>query len=418
MQLEYRELDFCKSFFIKIKFRLFVFLLNLNFVNHANRKRFFQILYLRCKQCSMKKFISILAAILFFTYQSNAQDSSFVINGNLEKIKRGTIYLNIYKEDQTFKDSAFIKNGKFKFTGFVSSPYFAALTMPDRRDDYFTFFVEPTTIDISGRGDSLKLLTVKGSSINADDQLLKQRMKAISNWETTNSKIYEAAYKEKNRRVMDSLDQVDFDILAAKRKVVSSFVKENPKSMRAAMAILENYAYYAEAADVEPLYNELSPEIRTSAKGKEIRKMIDTYAKVAIGKTAPDIMQYTPDSTQLSLSSLKGKYVLIDFWASWCGPCRRENPNVLAAYNQFKDKGFTVFGVSYDTKKDRWIKAIADDHLAWNHVSDLDGWQNSTSAEYGIKAIPSNLLLDKNGVIIAKNIFGDKLVSKLKELMD
>jgi peroxiredoxin len=366
----------------------------------------------------MKKILLILSVILFFTSQTNAQDSSFVINGNLEKIKSGTIFLKIYKEGQTFKDSAFIKDGKFKFTGFVSSPYFASLTMPDRKDDYFTFYVEPATMQISGRGDSLKLLAVKGSPVNSDDQLLKQRMKAITNWEATNSKIYEAAYKEKNHKVMDSLDQVDFKILDAKRKVVASFVKENPNSLRGAMAILENYAYYAEASDVEPLYNDLSPEIKNSPKGKEIKNMIDTYAKVAIGKTAPEITQYTPDSSQLSLSSLKGKYVLVDFWASWCGPCRRENPNVVAAYNQFKDKGFTVFGVSYDTKKDRWLKAITDDHLDWNQVSDLQGWQNATSAEYGIKAIPSNVLIDKNGVIIAKNIFGEKLTDKLKELMD
>lgn len=366
----------------------------------------------------MKKIICIVTTILFFNHQSKAQDSAFTINGNLEKIKNGTIFLKIYKENETLQDSATIKNGNFTFSGFLKSPYFASLTIPGRKHDYFTFYAEPATMQVSGRGDSLKLLSVKGSSVNSDDQLLKQRMKAVSNWEATNSKIYEAAYKEKNLRVMDSLDQVDFAILAAKRKVVASFVKENPTSTRAAMAILENFGYYAEASDVEPLYDELSPEIKNSFKGKEIKKMIDAYAKVSIGNTAPEITQNTPNNRELSLSSLRGKYVLIDFWASWCGPCRRENPNVVAAYNQFKDKGFTVFGVSYDTKTDLWKKAIADDHLDWNQVSDLKGWENSTSAEYGIKAIPSNILVDKKGVIIAKNVFGDNLVKKLKELLD
>jgi len=366
----------------------------------------------------MKKIFFVLLAILFLNIHAQAQDSAFVINGNLEKIKDGTIFLNIYKDAETFRDSAVIKDGKFHFSGFVSSPFFASLTMPDRKNDYFTFYVEPTTIQVTGRGDSLTLLTVKGSSLNSDDKLLKERMKAISKWEAGNSKIYEEAYKKQNRKVMDSLDQVDFDILAAKRKVVSAFVKENPKSMRSAMAVLENYGYYAEASDVEPLYNELDKKIKNSAKGKEIKNMIDTYARVAIGKTAPDIIQFTPDSSKLSLSSLKGKYVLIDFWASWCGPCRRENPNVVAAFNQFKDKGFTVFGVSYDTKKAAWLKAIATDHLDWKQVSDLNGWKNSTSDQYGIKAIPSNVLINRNGVIIAKNIFGEKLVKKLHEVMD
>src|SRR5690242_3850906 len=365
----------------------------------------------------MRKITVMLAALAFVSLGLMAQDSAFVINGHLEKIRNGTIFLNIYKNNETFKDSAVIKDGKFKFTGFITSPYFASLTLPERHKDYFTFYVEPAKMQVLGRGDSLKLLTVKGSEVNSDDKLLKERMKPIAEWEAADSKIYEEAYKNKNQKVMDSLDQVDFQILAAKRKVVASFVKENPKSMRGAMAILENFSYYAEASDVKPLYDDLDPAVKNSLKGQQIKKMVDTYEKVAIGKPAPDIIQFTPDSNQLSLSSLKGKYVLIDFWASWCGPCRRENPNVVAAYNQFKDKGFTILGVSYDTKKDRWKKAIADDHLAWNQVSDLQGWKNATSDEYGIKAIPSNVLVDKDGIIIAKNIFGEKLTQKLNELL-
>ncbi len=365
----------------------------------------------------MKKPLFFLAAILLLAQFSNAQDSSFTINGKLEKIKKGTIYLNIYQKSQTIKDSAEIKNGVFKFSGFVSAPYFASLTMPEKKEDFFTFYIEPAKISIQGRADSLKLLTIKGSTVSDDDKMLKERMRTITQWEDQNSKIYEEAYKLKNKQVMDSLDEVDNNILIEKRKVVAGFVKDHPSSMRAAMAITENFGYYAEASEVEPLYNLLDEKIKKSNKGKEIKKMVDVYSTVAVGKKAPEIMQLTPNDKQLSLSSLKGKYVLVDFWASWCGPCRRENPNIVAAYNQFKDKGFTVFGVSYDTKKENWLKAITDDHLDWNQVSDLKGWQNATSAVYGIKAIPSNLLIDKDGVIIAKNIFGKKLVEKLAELM-
>lgn len=365
----------------------------------------------------MRKIELIVFIIIFLIADLKAQDSSFVINGHLEKIRTGTIFLNIYEEGKTIKDSAFINNGEFKITGSVSSPYFASLTMPGRNNDYLSFYIEPSIIDITGRSDSLKLLSIKGSVVNSDNKLLKTRMQTINKWELENSKMYEQAYKNNRLAEMDSLDGIDHDILMTKRKVVAAFVKDYPKSMRGAMAIVENFGYYAEASEIEPLYNDLDEKIKISPKGREIKKMIDTYAKIAIGKKAPDIIQFTPDSVQLSLSSLEGKYVLIDFWASWCGPCRRENPNIVNAYRQFKDRGFTVYGVSYDTDKSKWRKAIETDSLLWNQVSDLHGWQNSTSLQYGIRAIPSNVLINKEGVIVAKNVFGEKLMSTLKELI-
>ncbi len=137
----------------------------------------------------------------------------------------------------------------------------------------------------------------------------------------------------------------------------------------------------------------------------------------AEGSPAPDIDLATPAGKKASLSSLKGKYVLLDFWASWCAPCRHENPNVVAAYNKFKSKNFTVFSVSLDSDKDKWAEAIAHDKLEWTHVSDLQGWQSPVAATYGVQSIPSNFLIDPSGKIIAHDLRGDDLDAKLEEVL-
>lgn len=136
-----------------------------------------------------------------------------------------------------------------------------------------------------------------------------------------------------------------------------------------------------------------------------------------IGTQAPDITMSTPDGKTVSLSSFKGKYVLLDFWASWCGPCRAENPNVVAAFNKYKDKNFTVLGVSLDEKKENWEKAISDDGLSWTHISDLKRWESVAAKQYNIQAIPANFLIDTNGKIIARDLRGEALDQKLAEIL-
>lgn len=137
-----------------------------------------------------------------------------------------------------------------------------------------------------------------------------------------------------------------------------------------------------------------------------------------IGGEAPDFTQKTPDGKDMSLSELRGKVVLIDFWASWCGPCRRENPNVVRMYNQYKDKGFDILGVSLDKTQDRWVEAIQQDGLAWHHVSDLKGWSNEVAQAYGVRSIPHTVLVDAEGKILARNLRGEALEQKLAELFD
>lgn len=196
-------------------------------------------------------------------------------------------------------------------------------------------------------------------------------------------------------------------------------IKAEIENMEPSLAVINALAFLGDhnVDFTEEVFAKIEALYPDSKHVKQYREQLDNSLKLSVGKPAPDIMLPNPEGDTVALSSLRGKVVLIDFWAAWCGPCRRENPNVVRLYNEYKSKGFEIYGVSLDRSRDAWLKAIKDDKLTWVHVSDLKYFNSVVVPLYNIEGIPYTVLIDKDGKIIAKNLRGKSLADKLKEVL-
>jgi thiol-disulfide isomerase/thioredoxin len=314
-------------------------------------------------------------------------------------------------------DSAIVKNQKFELQGKTDSSYLAVLT--DKMRSSAIIIVESGNIDVNIDTEAADKSIAKGTELN--DLYLTY----LKETETVHSKLSELnQYYRSQQYTTELADEYarEQKILVDELSVHSAkFLDENPGTILTAFILANAISQGVTAEIAQNAYNKLEDQVKNTAIGKYLQQEVERMgiSEIAVGEPFRDLQLKTPDDKDISISDYagKGKYVLLDFWASWCGPCRSENPNVVALYNEYKDKGFEIVGLSFDQDKESWIKGIKDDGITWPQMSDIKGWSSIAALKYKVQGIPYTVLLDKEGKVIEVNLRGEALKDKLKTLI-
>lgn len=373
----------------------------------------------------MRKYL-IIALLAAFTGCEEAQEEGYVISGTVKNVPDGReIVVSRLNETNTQTvpvDTAVVKEGKFELDlPEVEQPTISFLTVEGARGNVL-YIADNTPISFEIYGDSLYATQVTGGKDNEVLYNYLGKIRSTNKRMSDNRMAMQQAFTTQDTALLGTLQVTQQEIIDADMADKKKLVEENPNSIVSLMVLQDmiNTQMYS-TAELRELYEGLSPELQTTSLAKTIQENLEKLGRTDVGSMAPEFTAPTPEGAQLALKDALGEVTLVDFWASWCKPCRVENPNIVETYNKYHDKGFNIVQVSLDRpgQKDKWLEAIQEDDLGqWHHVSNLMFWQDPIAAEYGVRAIPAAFLLDAEGRIVAKNLRGDELGKKVGELLE
>jgi peroxiredoxin len=351
----------------------------------------------------------IILSILLTSCKTEQATDAYVVNGVVKNMPDSTkILLYLYPNTYAIADSTIVLNEKFQFKGKLERPRLATIRIIKTGDSRI-FWLENTSIGITGKMGDLNNSVITGSKTQEEAEILLSRKDSIFE----EMRLLGALVNEDN---MDSLLIINEELEFTEAKINKRFIEEYPNSYESLFRLEFGTMQKLEPEETAEIFSKLNKKLKESDEGKAISDFIKVNKRPKIGEKFVDFEQNDTKGLPVRLSNIMGKYTLLEFWSSSCGPCRAFNPELVEEYNKYKDKGFAILNVSLDTDKEKWLKAIEKDSIYWDNVSDLKGFNNQAALIYGVDAIPENFLIDENGVVIARLLRGEKLKNKLKEL--
>ena len=371
----------------------------------------------------MKKIILISSLALLGIACNQLKDNEFVIIGDALGVENGKkVFVEIQTETGTLaKDTTIVTDGKFELKGFTEGIDLGFIRIENEQIN-LPIILEEGKIKVTIVKDSLHKSTLGGTNNNDKFQKFNTESRAISEkvakFEKDNSSVMQKAQMSNDTVTINKLMKDYKKFQDEMNEYSKKFIKENNDAYLSVL-LLENFLMrqYFTPEEVKLYFEKLDKELLETKSAKNIKKVLDSMSDISIGKPAPNFTAPSPDGKTISLKESLGKVTIIDFWASWCGPCRAENPNVVAMYNELHDKGLNIIGVSLDKDGTKWKEAIAKDKLTWTHVSNLKFWDEPIAKQYNVQSIPATFIVDAKGNIVAKDLRGDALKAKVKEIL-